>query len=238
MAERQRAEDQLGFVLHAYPYAETSLIVEAFTRSRGRVVLVAKGARRPRSALRGLLAAFQLVTLSWAGRGEVKTLMRAEWQGGHPTLHGEALLCGFYLNELLLRLIARDDPHEALFDHYARVIERLADGAPPGPSLRWFEKRLLIELGYAMRLRSTSQGEVIESEAIYTYEPEAGPTRAAGSSERLSIHGQTLLDLDADEYADPRSQQEAKQLMRMLINHRLESRPMLTRQVFRELQNL
>lgn len=238
MAERQRADDQLGFVLHTYPYAETSLIVDVFTRAYGRVVLVAKGARRPRSSMRGLLAAFQLVSFSWSGRGEVKTLVRAEWLGGHPALQGEALLCGFYLNELLLRLIARADPHEALFDHYSRAIERLAEGAPPGPCLRWFEKRLLIELGYAMRLRSTSSGEVIDPEALYTYEPEAGASHADGRSDLLSIHGQTLVDLERDQYSDPRSQQEAKLLMRMLLNHRLEGRSMLTRQVFRELQNL
>lgn len=238
MTERQRADDQVGFVLHTYPYAETSLIVDAFTRAFGRVALVAKGARRPRSAMRGVLAAFQLLALSWSGRGEVKTLMRVEWLGGNPALRGEALLCGFYLNELLLRLIARDDPHETLFDHYARVIERLAEGAQPGPCLRWFEKRLLIELGYAMRLRSTRAGEPIEPEALYTYEPEAGASHAAGRTEEFCVRGQTLIDLDRDDYADARSQLEAKQLIRMLISHRLESRPMLTRQVFRELQNL
>lgn len=238
MAERQRADDQLGFVLHSYPFSETSLIVETFTRAYGRIVLLAKGARRPRSAIRGLLGAFQLLALSWSGRGEVKTLMRAEWLGGHRALQGEALLCGFYLNELLLRLIARDDPHETLFDHYSRAIERLAEGSPSGPCLRWFEKRLLLELGYAMRLRSTRSGEEIRPEALYTYAPEEGASVAEASEDGLCIHGKTLIDLEGDDYADPRSQNEAKQLMRMLINHRLEHRPMLTRQVFRDLQNL
>ncbi len=238
MAERQRADDQLGFVLHSYPFSETSLIVETFTRAYGRIVLLAKGARRPRSAIRGLLGAFQLLALSWSGRGEVKTLMRAEWLGGHRALQGEALLCGFYLNELLLRLIARDDPHETLFDHYSRAIERLAEGRPSGPCLRWFEKRLLLELGYAMRLRSTRSGEEIRPEALYTYAPEEGASVAQASEDGLCIHGKTLIDLEGDDYADPRSQNEAKQLMRMLINHRLEHRPMLTRQVFRDLQNL
>lgn len=238
MAERQRADDQIGFVLHSYPYSETSLIIETFTRTHGRVVLLAKGARRPRSAMRGVLGAFQLLTLSWSGRAEVKTLVRAEWLGGHPALRGEALLCGFYLNELLLRLIARDDPHETLFDYYAKAIERLAEGGAPGPCLRWFEKRLLLELGYAMRLRSTRSGEEILPHAVYTYAPEEGALPASPGDDGLCVHGKTLIDLERDDYDDMRSHNEAKQLMRMLINHRLDHRPMLTRQVFRDLQNL
>src|SRR5499427_10678215 len=111
MNERVRQESREAFVLHSYPYMETSLLVEAFTRAFGRVSMVARGARRPRSPLRGLLFAFQPIALSWFGKGELRTLARAEWQGGQPLLRGEGLLCGFYLNELLLRLLPREDPH-------------------------------------------------------------------------------------------------------------------------------
>ena len=115
-----------GFVLHSYPFRETSLIVEAFTRDHGRVALVARGARRPRSSLRGVLSPFQPLLLSWSGRSELRTLVRAESQNGHLALAGETLMCGFYLNELLLKLLPRDDPHERLYDAYQHTLAGLA----------------------------------------------------------------------------------------------------------------
>src|SRR6476659_1049899 len=152
---RDRHDDEPAFVLHAYPYNETSVIVEAFTEAAGRVPMVAKGARRPRSELRGLLQAFQPLTLSWAGTGELKTLVKAEWRGGLPLPGGAALLCGFYLNELLLKLLPREDPHPGLFDAYEEALHALTREESPGAQavvLRRFELRLLAELGYAVAL--------------------------------------------------------------------------------------
>src|ERR1700757_4788539 len=117
-APHERHDDEPAFVLHTYPYRETSVIAEALTATRGRVALLARGARRPRSELRGALQAFQPLTFSWTGGGELKTLMRADWRGGLPLVAGSALLCGFYLNELLLKLLPRDDAHPRLFDSY------------------------------------------------------------------------------------------------------------------------
>jgi DNA repair protein RecO (recombination protein O) len=238
MSGRHRADHERAFVLHTYPYSETSLLVDAYTRTFGRVALLAKGARRPRAALRGLLIAFQPVALSWTGKGEVRTLLRGEWLGGFPLPRGEALLCGFYVNELLMRTLARDDAHEALFDRYEEAIRRLAEGGAPAPSLRWFERRLLQELGYAMTLLQTADGDPIDPHALYTYKPERGALLARwADAQEGAVHGQTLLDLARDDFTDPRTQQEAKHLMRRLINHRLEHRPLLSRQVFRDLQN-
>jgi DNA repair protein RecO (recombination protein O) len=117
-----RRDSDPAFVLHAYPYRETSLVVEMFCQHKGRVGLVARGARRPRSALRGVLLAFQPLEVSWAGKSELKTLHSAEWRGGIAQLRGKPLICGFYLNELLLKLLAREDPHEALFHHYSEAV--------------------------------------------------------------------------------------------------------------------
>src|SRR5881394_1835536 len=136
---RDRRDDQPAFVLHAHPYRETSLIVEALTADYGRVALVARGAKRPRSELRGILQAFQPLTVSWAGAGEIKTLIRAEWRGGLPLVTGSALLCGFYLNELLLKLLPREDPHPRLFASYATALADLAAGGEQAPVLRRFE---------------------------------------------------------------------------------------------------
>ena len=127
---KRRADHEDGYVLHTYPYKETSLIVEAFTRAHGREALLARGARRPRSAMRGVLLSFHSLRFGWSGSGELANLMQAEWAGGALLLGGRGLMCGFYLNELLLRLLPREDPHEDLFDAYAGSLETLAAANP------------------------------------------------------------------------------------------------------------
>src|SRR5689334_7971090 len=116
MTDRRSVTAERAYILHAQPYRETSLLLETFSRAHGKVAMVARGARRPRSLLRGVLLAFQPVSVAWFGKAEVRTLTTAEWLGGIPLLRGEALLCGYYLNELLLKLLPREDSHEALFD--------------------------------------------------------------------------------------------------------------------------
>src|SRR5438552_15267473 len=142
---RDRREGQAGFVLHTYPYRETSLIVEAFSGAYGRVAMVARGAKRPRSELRGLLNAFQPLLVSWAGAGELKTLLAADWRGGMPLPQGAALLCGFYLNELLLKLVPREDPHPKLWGEYESVLAGLIEHPAPAEqaaTFRRFERTL------------------------------------------------------------------------------------------------
>jgi DNA repair protein RecO (recombination protein O) len=238
MPERALVQQQ-AFVLHTYPYRETSLLVEAFTRGSGRITLVARAARRPRSPVRGALMAFQPLLLSWYGKGEVKTLGQVEWQGGQPLLHGEWLLCGFYLNELLVRLLAREDPHEALFERYRQTLAQLAATEPTAPVLRAFEKTLLKELGYAMTLdREVSTGRPIDPQRLYTYDPERGPLESGARGGDVQVTGQTLLDLARDDYGQTRTLMEAKGLMRALINHRLDFQPLNSRRIFRELLEL
>src|SRR5438270_2846985 len=192
---RERREDQPAFVLHAHPYRETSLIVEALTADYGRVALVARGAKRPRSELRGVLQAFQPLTLSWAGAGEIKTLMRAEWRGGLPLVTGSALLCGFYLNELLLKMLPREDPHPRLYRDYESTLASLAAGAEQAPVLRQFEVRLLAELGYALPLpHQADTGRPIDPEARYYYAFDRGArsTVAEPGQRYPQVRGATL----------------------------------------------
>jgi DNA repair protein RecO (recombination protein O) len=239
MAERSRQESREAFILHSYPYRETSLLLEVLTRTFGRVSMVARSARSARSPLRGILLAFHPLALSWFGRGEVRTLARAEWIGGHPPLRGEALLCGFYLNELLMRLLPREDPHDALFLRYQETLMRLASESDSAPVLRSFEKGLLKELGYAMTLeRDSATGRTIDPARTYAYDPERGPIEVDGTGSEPRVSGQALLDIARDDYTDPATQQQAKLLMRALINHRLEYRPLRSREIFRELQQL
>src|SRR5436309_2940888 len=141
-AQPLRRDEEPAYVLHTYAYRETSVIVEAFTEDYGRLALVARGAKRPRSELRGLLQGFQPLLLSWSGHNELKTLHKAEWRGGLPLLGGAALLCGFYLNELLLKLLPREDPHRRLYGTYEAALHDLAAGGDQAPVLRRFELEL------------------------------------------------------------------------------------------------
>lgn len=240
MSGRQRIDGQTCFVLHTHPYSETSLVVDVFSRDHGRLPLLARGARRPRSALRGMLMAFQPLELGWFGGGEVRTLAKAEWMGGMPLLAGRCLMLGYYLNELLLRLLPREDAHAALFDSYHAALAALARGAADAPELRRFEKRLLKELGYGMTLDvDVEDGSPIEAEGEYVYLIERGPVRRKVSLDGTAVvHGKTLLDMLADDYADARTRQESRGLMRTLLAHHLGSQPLQARRVFIELQEL
>ncbi len=228
-----------AFVLHTHPYKETSLLVDLFTRCSGRVTVVARAARRPRSVMRGTLMSFQPLLMNWSGKGEVKTLYKAEWQGGVGLLRGEALLCGFYLNELLIRLLAREDPHEVLFDQYSGALRKLSGGDASAPILRQFEKTLLKELGYALVLeREVMTGAEIDPLQLYTYDPEKGPLPADPDERSNAFSGRTLLGLAHDKLDDPKTLNEARTLMRRLISHRLESRQLNSRKIYKELLEL
>ncbi len=236
---KTRRENQPAFVLHTYPYRETSLIVEVFSRDLGRVALVARGARRPKSAVRGLLLSFQPLSLSWFGKSELRTLHSAEWQGGQPQLKGMALICGFYLNELLLKLLHRDDPHEQLFDHYQEALRLLSVSHDHAAILRRFEKRMLQELGYALTLdREAETGAPVEAGERYVYVIERGPLRHSAAQIGVELRGKTLLDLHADDYSDPVTLQQGKALMRTLLNHLLGDQPLHTRQLLKDLQQI
>jgi DNA repair protein RecO (recombination protein O) len=138
-----RIDNQPGFVLHSYAWRETSLIVETFTREFGRVAVVARGAKRPTSQFRGLLSPFNPIALSWSGRNEIKTLVRAEWLGGMQPLRGDSLLAAFYANELLVRLLARGDAHQQTFGSYVELLQSLACTTRHDAALRTFELDLL-----------------------------------------------------------------------------------------------
>ena len=243
-AGRNKQQDEQAFVLHSYPFRETSLILDVFSRKHGRLPIMARGARRPRSALRGVLLNFQPLQLGWFGKGEVRTLHNAEWQGGQPYLQGTALMCGFYLNELLLNLLARDDPHEQLFGYYRATLYRLAHETDHAATLRCFEKHMLQELGYALVLeREAGNGKAIQAELCYRYAVERGPLLDDSAPDDdaqigLPVLGKTLLDMALDDYADPLTAQQSKQLMRMLLNHHLGGKILHTRELIKDLQKL
>ena len=245
-----------GYVLHTYPYRETSLILQVWTEKHGRLGLVAKGARRPRSATRSVLVPFQPLALDWFGRGELRTLKTAEPALPATPLAGQSLLSAFYLNELLLKLTTRDDPHEGLFSAYDDAITGLRsisrgrrDEAARGQQdqvervLRRFELKLLQELGYALELTreaGTNASIVAEREYLYVVERGAVPAPGEGSTpaNAVRLSGNTLLDLDGGRLEDPGTVAQAKQLMRLLINHSLNGQELATRAMVRDLQRL
>ena len=258
-----------GYVLHTYPYRETSLILQVWTEKHGRLGLVAKGARRPKSASRAVLIPFQPLALDWFGRGELRTLKTAEPAAPATPLSGQSLLSAFYLNELLLKLTTRDDPHEGLFAAYHAAITDLralsraklvSESSPEHderlkaklvsdtnysiePVLRRFELRLLQELGYALELaREAGTHAPIVAEREYLYVVERGPIPAPegdmAPANAVRLKGLTLLDLDRGALEDAATVAQAKQLMRLLINHSLNGQQLATRAMVRDLQRL
>jgi DNA repair protein RecO (recombination protein O) len=239
-AEREtRIAGQPGFVLHSYPYKETSLIIDVFTRDHGRVALIAKGAKRPHSKLRGVLQTFQPLSIGWSGKSEVRTLTAAEWVGGMLPLEKSGLLCGFYLNELLVKLLARDDAHPALFDHYVATLNQLGHNEPAPIVLRKFELALLRETGVAGNFGVCSMtGQAVEPDQLYVVDPERGPRPARAADNWPKVSGQTLLAMEREDYADATAQSQSKFLMRFLLAHHLAGAPLNTRQILIDLTHL
>ena len=163
-----------GYILHQYPYRDTSRIVEVFTAEHGRLTLFARGANGPKSAIKGLLRPFQRLLLSWSGKSEACQLVTAEVDGQITSLPARRLMSGFYLNELLLKLTERCDPHPQIFFSYATCMQSLCSGDAVEATLRRFEKRLLNDLGYGLDLAQTAEGQPVEFDRYYRFALQSG----------------------------------------------------------------
>ncbi|HMO46764.1 MAG TPA: DNA repair protein RecO [Rubrivivax sp.] len=251
-AGREAAAKPLSaYVLHQYDWSESSLILEVFTRERGRMAVAAKGAKRPYSQLRGVLLPFQRLLLG-LGRGgddvEVHTLRSAEWAGGAAMPDGGALFAGFYLNELLLRLLARQDPHAALFDAYAQLLPMLAvaDETRSQALLRAFELTLLRETGLLPELNCvTLTLQPVRAESRYRLQPETGIAGAPGGEPALGgaqwVTLQAALEhgsVDALCAACLPVLPVLRASLRALLQYHLGSAPLRTRQVMADLRRL
>lgn len=231
---------QPAYVLYLRPYRETSALVEAFTQDYGRVGLVAKGVRQQRSKIRGLLQPFCPLLLTWVGRGDLVTLTGAEAAARKPAFMGEGLICAFYLNELLLRLLSRRDPFETLFLVYAHSLLSLANPRQRQQVLRLFERDLLTHLGYEPLLKyEADTHQPIEADRWYSYQWEKGPRRF--QSEELGgmkLSGRTLLGLAQGQLTDPVSLREAKYLLRWLLSPYLGNKPLKSQDLLKQLRQL
>lgn len=247
---RQRVIDEPAYVLHRYDWSESSLILEVFTRHHGRMALVARGAKKPSSGFRPVLLPMQGLRLSFGGEGEIRSLKGAQWRGGHVMPTGQALLSGYYLNELIMRLLARDDPHPALFDTYAAVVQLLATPAADvlNPALRAFELRLLREVGWLPDLdRETASLMPLDPGADYVLVPEAG-LRLAHADEAVCLSGSQWLTLSSamGEQAGFAQTLQAvmplgaplKRQLRTLLHYHCGISMLKTRQLMHDLQTL
>lgn len=230
-----RVQKEPSFVIHRRPYSETSLLVEIFSRHYGRITVMAKGARRQKSGFRGALMPFRRLLAGWSGKGELPILTSAEPAVGWTEMRGQGVLCGFYINELVMKLLHRYDAHSELFDYYAETVSRLQRGGAFEDILRFFEKRLLGELGYAMNLEYEADGRrEIDPMHDYRYIPHLGAVaRDHRRKGGVPVSGAALRALRDEAFTSDRELRECKRLMRAMISHQLDNRPLFSRKLFR-----
>ncbi len=219
-----------AYVLHQYAYRDTSRIVEVFTSDYGRLTLFARGANGPKSTLRGVLRPFQRMLVSWCGKGEACQLVTAEIDGHITGLASNRLMSGFYMNELLLKLTQRCDPHPEIFVAYASCVQALCDGAMEEAALRRFEKHLLNDLGYGLELATTDEGAPVQLDRYYRFAVQSAPQLCRLESPG-AVYGQSLADLQAESFGDVRSLRDAKRVLRAAIDACLDGRTLKSREV-------
>lgn len=225
-----------GYLLHHRPWRDTSRILEVLTREHGRLTLFARGVRGPNAKLAPVLQPFQLLLLSWSGRGEAPQLTGAERGASAGPVPQDYLLSAFYLNELLLKLTTPHDALPELFDHYHDTLEQLRGGTPLEPALRVFEKRLLEVLGYGLDLSTEARsGLPLDPQAYYDFHPGVGllPARGAAAS---ALRGCSLLSLARESLHDERELEDARRVLHAALGACLEGRPLTTRQVARAMK--
>lgn len=224
-----------AFLLHQRDFRDSSRIVECFARDRGRVCLFAKGVRRSGSSLSALLQPFVPLLLSWSGPGDGGTLTAAELMASPLALPPQALMSGFYLNELILKLLAREDPHPEIYEAYSLALTALVAQGGESRALRLFEKQLLDALGLGLDYaREAGSGEPVRPDAYYHVRPERGVVRVAAEPDPAADYrGRDLLSLAAEELADAASLAAAKRLLREALAGPLDGRELTTRAVAR-----
>jgi len=225
-----------GHVLHARPYRETSLLLELFTREHGLLGAIARGVRSSR--LRRDLPSARLQPFSQSlfvlhGRGDLRTVVRVEPEVNRYDLQGRNLYCGFYLNEIVMRLLVRMDPHPRLYDAYKLCMQALVLADDVQPVLRRFERLLVEAIGYGFSWSQTvPEGSPIRTECDYRFAPDCGFMTKSLSDAGPCFSGARILDIAAGRFENPETLRVAKRIMRMALNFHLGPRPLQSRQLF------
>jgi DNA repair protein RecO (recombination protein O) len=237
MSGTQRVQSEPAWLLHQRPFRDTSRILDVVTREHGRIALIARGSRAAKSRLRGILRPFLPLNMSWFIRTDLGTLTDAEMGGQPIVLTGDALMSGYYISELLLKLMHRHDPHPEIFDLYAATVTRLSTHTDVAPVLRAFEMELLRLLGYALNLEYENESHaVLQPEKNYEYRPEQGPVEAMDREGAIVFTGSQLGAIARQEFSDADTLQCASRLLRHVIEHHLDGKELNTRKVLRELK--
>ncbi|HEB27952.1 hypothetical protein LCGC14_2477640 [marine sediment metagenome] len=231
-----RVDNEPAFVLHTRPYRETSQLVDLFSRHHGRFRAVARSPRRTKNSTRNL-SPFTPLLVGWSGKSDLKTLVSAEQSGASLMLVGERLYSGFYLNELLLRLLAEHDPHEWIFDCYLEIMTKLVDGDQVEPALRQFETYLLSDLGYGLVLDIEAEsGKPVVPDQWYWFDPTAGLVArhfvSGGRRAPNWFQGAELLAIHHGNDSTPSVGQSKKRLMRLALEPHLGGKPLRSRELF------
>ncbi len=231
-----RVHGQPAFLLHHRPFRDTSLLLDVFTHEHGKLALVARGARSRKSRLKGILRPFLPLRVSWHARTELGTLTGAELDGRPLSLTGDALLSGYYLNELILNFLHRHDPQPEAFDAYAETIAALASAPAPAPVLRAFEIELLRLLGYALNLdHDAVSGDPLAAEGHYAFRPDQGPVSVRRDAGKRVFLGRQLLAIGAGRFDDDDTLGAAGRLLRDVIAHQLGGKELKSRKVLVDL---
>ena len=218
---------QPAVILQHKPFRETSLLLEVFTRDHGIISVIAKGVRKEKSKLAGLLQPFIVLKISYLDKSDLKSLTHAEYVADFNLLR-LALYCGFYINELLQRFLHKHDPYPEIFARYLRCLTELSTTENIETSLRYFELDLLQAVGYGVELvNDFNSGLVVQSELRYTFIAGQGMT----AEPRGVISGKNLLDLAAQEILSAEALLEAKCLLRTMLDLNLQGRPLKSREV-------
>lgn len=237
MQGSKRIQGEAAFVLHHRPYQDSSRILDIISVNHGRLALVARGSRSAKSRLRGILRPFLPLRLSWVIRSDIGTLTGAEMNGAPIALHGDALMSGFYANELLLKLLHRHDPQPEIFQAYSRTIENLGASADVARALRHFEMELLRLLGYALNLdRDSETQQPLRSDSMYEYRLEQGPVPVGDRKGVMVFSGHQLRGVGNEDFDKPEILNCAGRLLREVISFHLGGRELMSRKVFLELR--
>ncbi len=237
MTGRKRVDQQPAWLLHHRPFRDSSSILDVFSRDHGRVALVSRGSRSAKSKLRGILRPFLPLNLTWVIRTDLGTLTGAEMQGSPISLTGDALLSGYYVNELMLHMLHKHDPQSDIFAIYTKTIESLAGISEVAPVLRKFEIELLRMLGYALDLdHDTHAGEKVRPEARYEYRAEQGPVAVSERGGPMIFSGEELLAIQEQRFSDSNVLRNANRLLRNVIAYHLDGKELKSRKVMREMK--
>lgn len=236
MSGSRRVQQQPAFLLHYRPFRDTSLLLDVFSRDHGKLALVARGARSGKSRLKGLLRPFMPLRMSWLLRTDLGTLTGAEIDGQPLTLSGDALLSGYYINELVLHFLHRHDAQPEAFAAYQQTVSLLAAAEDPSPVLRNFEIELLRLLGYALNFEHDAVSHAdIDASANYEYRADQGPVQVSRDNGPMVFSGELIIAIREHRFGEPEVQRAANRLLRNVVSHHLAGKELKSRKVLVDL---